>query len=97
MTVHTTWLQREADPVGPSEDEIEIEVEFTLTGGCAPTGPSMYDPGDPGSPPDMEIGKCFRVDTGEAIELTEAEAESVRADVFDRLGDFDDADGYEEL
>lgn len=94
MTTHTTYYQR---AVPDSDDEIEIEVEFTLTGGCAATMPSLYDPGDPGSPADFEITECIRLDNDEKVTLTDAEHDAVRAEVFDRIGDFEDDGGYEEF
>ena len=92
MTTHTTYLQR---PNGDEED-IEIEVEFTLTGGDSGIAPSMNHPGEPPSPPDFEIVQVMNAETGANIDLTPDEIAAVQSDVFGRLGDFED-DGWEEF
>jgi len=88
--LHTTHYQR---PNGDDED-IEITVEFTLTGGSEPSGlsgpPENYDPGEA---PEFLIDGAYLPD-GSKTELTDAEAEKVEAEVMDRLGDFDDGGEY---
>lgn len=90
MTTHTIYYCR---PNG-DEDDIDIEVHFTLTGGEAPSGmtgpPEHYDPG---SAPEFCVEAAY-LPNGEMTELTDEEYETVKADVFDRIGDFDD-DGWE--
>lgn len=91
---HTTWLERD---LGDGE-YVEIEVEFTLTGGSPESGmsgpPEHYDPG---SAPELEIDRAWRDDTKERVKLTDSEVREVTNDVMGRLGDFEDVDGYELL
>ncbi len=89
MTTHTTYFQR---PNG-DEPDIEIEVEFTLTGGHGGSAPSLTDPGEPPEGPEFEVVSAA-FDDGSDAGLTPEEEAKVMADVFDRLGDFDSGDDY---
>jgi hypothetical protein len=90
MGVNSTYYQRS----NGDDADIEIEVEFTLSGGHDGSPPSLSDPGEPGEPPEFELQGARIVGTDEATELTPEEEEAVRNDVYDRLGDFMDSDDY---
>lgn len=78
------------------EDGTEVEVEFTLKGGHPGTAPSLSYPGDPPEPPELEIQGASIVETGVPTDLTPEEEAATEADIFSRLGDFEDDGDYPE-
>lgn len=91
---HTTTYER---PGVDDEPGIEIEVEFTLSGGHGGSAPSLSDPGEPPEAPELEIVAATVIATGEIVELTDAEDTKVREQIYDNLGDYlDDGDDYDD-
>ncbi len=92
--VNTTTITREID--GEAEgDAIEIEVTFNVTPirGCHTL--RNGDPGYPDEGGEVEILSAVRVDTGEQVELTDAEVDEIESDVVWNYDDYggDDDDG----
>ncbi len=77
------------------DDETEVTVEYTISGGCAPHYGSMNYPGHPGEPPEVEIVKAFN-DAG-AVTLTQAEDERMCLWIAENHidePDYDDREDY---
>jgi len=82
----TTTFERVTD-----DDAVEIEVEFTLTGGSPASGmsgpPEFYDPGEG---PEFCIESAHVRATGEPVTLTDEEAAKVEVDVLENAADYED-------
>jgi hypothetical protein len=84
------------------DGETEVEIDYTLHGGSAPSGlfgpPEDYDPG---SPPEVTVEAVWLVserDQNEAvttIELTDAEIERFEAEVIEDPATWEPADDYD--
>jgi hypothetical protein len=77
-------LEREGQPT------IEIRVHYTYTPGTPDHGPTYASGGWPGDPPEAEITKAERADTGAAVTLTEAEEEKILEGIYDDPPDWRD-------
>lgn len=55
------------------DDETEVTVDYTISGGCAAHYGSFNYPGHPGEPPEVEIVKAY-TDAGPVV-LTQTEDE----------------------
>lgn len=52
----------------PDEEDVDVSIEFEVTSWGSPgVGPSLSYPGDPPDPPEFDIIKVERLDTGADI------------------------------
>lgn len=86
MATDTFTIEREGE-------EIEVEVEFSIRIGRPATGPSYACGGEPAEPDEVEVASATEVLTGEAIDLTDAEAERIETQILEDIGNYiDDAE-----
>ena len=98
---NTTTIYRqievEASPDVWEEVEVEIEVDYIATPRVR--GARTLRNGDPGYPDeggDVDVLSAVRTDTGEAVELTDAEVSAIEEGVEweDDDGDYEEDDDY---
>lgn len=78
-------------------DDLEIEVEFSYSGGCAA---QTYGPPEgcwPAEDPEIEIVKAYKTEGEGDVVLTDAEREAIETEIlegyeWDEGGDYDDRD-----
>lgn len=83
----------------PDEEDVDVLVEFTVTSWGSPgTGPSLSHSGDPPEPPEFDITKVTRLDSGEDItrSLTNEWSEQLYNIVAEEIYEIDGSRGYDD-
>ena len=81
---HTTYL--------PGDDDTEIEVEYTATGGCDAHMGSLDYSGHPSEAPEIELLKARRKADGVVITLSDADSERIQQEIAETHEDPSDDD-----
>ena len=73
------------------EAETPISVEYTYIPGYPPTGPSYESGGEPGTGPEVEIVRAWRLDGADesplTVELSETDEDRIIADIAENHSD----------
>lgn len=64
------------------DDEIDLELEYTVSRYYPARGPSLSDPGEPAEGGEIETLTAFHAETGDKFELTEQENEAAEAHIY---------------
>lgn len=84
----------------PNEEDVDVYIEFEVTNWGSPgCPPSLSYPGDPPDPPEFNIIKVERLDTGADITnevegLPDKLRQAFEETVFDRVCDINDDRAY---